>query len=105
VTRGSSVELEGVRVELEGVRVELEGAVEKRPGTRQTHIMIVIIIKTKTPPITKNLMVLFLSGSGSLAPLDPGVGRVRKGARWSHKRHKADTSDDGSNCKNHDSPK
>ena len=78
MTRGSSVELKGVRVELEGIRVELEGG-KGRPGRRQTHIMIHIIIKTKTPPITKNLMVLFLSavsGSGSLAPLDPGVGRA-----------------------------
>jgi hypothetical protein len=54
LTRGSSVELEGVRVELEGVRVELErgpGGVIKT--TRQTHVMIAAIAKTTNPPITK----------------------------------------------------
>ncbi len=42
---GVRVELEGIRVELEGIRVELEGG-RGRPGRRQTHIMIAIIIKT-----------------------------------------------------------
>ena len=85
VTRGSSVEFEGVRVELEGIRVELEGG-KGRPGRRQTHIMIHIIIKTKTPPITKNLrerknLVLFLSAVSGFCSLAPGVGRAVRSGR------------------------
>jgi hypothetical protein len=92
VTRGSSVEFEGVRVELEGIRVELEGirveleGGKGRPGRRQTHIMIHIIIKTKTPPITKNLrerknLVLFFSAVSGSCSLAPGVGRAVRSGR------------------------